>query len=129
MSPTNLPKCRHARPVKVSHCAAVNDDVSDVCTSHRRVVFLFSTVTVLANSFAILQHVRILPCIVNSALCPGMCCINTNKVFYFVLQHVHGRGDRGELTHFSLKTIFCQHCTSLLNDVGMLVFHAIAHVS
>ena len=39
------------------------------------------------------------------------------------------RGDRGELTHFSLKTIFCQNGTSLLNYVGMLVFHAISHVS
>ena len=35
------------------------------------------------------------------------------------------RGDRGELTHFSLKTIFCQNGTSLLNYVGMVVFHAI----
>ena len=88
LSPTHLPKCRHARPVKVSHCAAVNDDVADVCTSHRRVVFLFSTVTVLVNSLAILQHVHILPCIVNGAICPGMCCINTSNVFYFVLQHI-----------------------------------------
>ena len=39
------------------------------------------------------------------------------------------RGDRGELTHFSLKTICCQNGTSLLNYVGMLVFHAISHVS
>ena len=42
------------------------------------------------------------------------------------------RGDRGELTHFSLKTIFCQNGTSLLNYVGingMVVFHAISRVS
>ena len=39
------------------------------------------------------------------------------------------RGDRGELTQFSLKIIFCQNGTSLLNYVGMLVFHAISHVS
>ena len=29
------------------------------------------------------------------------------------------RGDRGELTHFSLKTIFCQNGTCLLNCVGI----------
>ena len=39
------------------------------------------------------------------------------------------RGDRGELTQFSLKTMFCENGTSLLNYVGMLVFHAISHVS
>ena len=38
-------------------------------------------------------------------------------------------GDLGELTHFSLKTIFCQNGTSLLNYIGMLVFHAISHVT
>ena len=40
-----------------------------------------------------------------------------------------GRGDRGELTQFSLKPMFCQNGTSLLNYVGMLVVHAISHVS
>ena len=33
------------------------------------------------------------------------------------------RGDRGELTHFSLKSIFILF---LLNYVGMVVFHAIS---
>ena len=41
----------------------------------------------------------------------------------------NSRGDRGELTHFSLKTIFCQNGTRLLNYVGMVVFYAISHVS
>ena len=44
-------------------------------------------------------------------------------------QRIDYRGDRGELTHFSLKTIVYQNGTSLLNYVGMLVFHAISHVS
>ena len=44
-------------------------------------------------------------------------------------QRIDYRGDLGELTHFSLKTIVCQNGTSLLNYVGMLVFHAISHVS
>ena len=44
-------------------------------------------------------------------------------------QRIDYRGDRGELTHFSLKTIVCQNGTSLLNYVGMLEFHAISHVN
>ena len=65
-------------------------------------------------------------------------CTNADDLFGAYILSCHlvshtkktiGRGDRGDLTHFSLKTIVCQNGTNLLNYVGMLVFHAISHVS
>ena len=84
--PTHLPKRRHARPVNVSHGAAVNDDVADVSTSSRRFIVLFSIITILANTLSILEHVPTLQYIVNCATYLGMCCINAkrkNMVFSF----------------------------------------------
>ena len=54
---THLTKHVHASPVDVSHGAAVNDDVMDVCVCICQAAVLFLSVTVHAHNGFILEQV------------------------------------------------------------------------